>query len=284
MALIFKKYRSQPTTEFEIESEDKTLSLETNSETVGATSPDIPLSSTDLKTCFVCGEASKSGQDFSRSYGGVACFSCRAFFRRATHRLKKRPIVCHNGNGNGGQKCNVTLENRQSCKKCRYEKCLENGMDPDLVLSEEQKVVRFRKLLSKKKKVFPSNESAQNNERLLVPIAKEVSFANVVVEPELTDRSSSYADPKVKSIHEKFVNSMEQMKLKKTAQVQLTSSNGTRQQILKKILMEHFVDLSNQFRDFAYQWRCVRHDSLIFYFTHILSTYQVHLRFISKYK
>jgi hypothetical protein len=47
-------------------------------------------------------------------------------------------------------KCDVSKKNRKKCQKCRYEACLRVGMDPGLVLTEDQKKARFRKMLEKK--------------------------------------------------------------------------------------------------------------------------------------
>lgn len=79
-------------------------------------------------------------------YGALACFSCRAFFRRAHNKGDGIPgYVCKKEG-----KCNVTAKNRKKCQRCRYDKCVEMGMNPSLVLTDEQKKVRFRKMLEKK--------------------------------------------------------------------------------------------------------------------------------------
>ncbi len=36
-----------------------------------------------LVVCYVCQEMAKPNQEHSLHYGGIVCFSCRAFFRRA---------------------------------------------------------------------------------------------------------------------------------------------------------------------------------------------------------
>ena len=75
------------------------------------------------------------------NYGALTCYSCRAFFRRVVVRKRKNKLVCHfNADG-----CVINPENRSSCRKCRYDKCLAVGMKPDLVLNEDQKKARFKK-------------------------------------------------------------------------------------------------------------------------------------------
>ena len=73
-------------------------------------------------------------------YGGLSCYSCRAFFRRANQESKKAVFECKfDGN------CEVTVKTRRKCQKCRYELCLKAGMRPENVLTPDQKSVRFRK-------------------------------------------------------------------------------------------------------------------------------------------
>jgi len=76
-------------------------------------------------------------------YGGVSCYSCRAFFRRNTQRHELP--VCK-----AEEECNITISGRKQCAACRYQKCLRIGMKPELVLDEDEKKTRFRKFLSKK--------------------------------------------------------------------------------------------------------------------------------------
>jgi len=76
-------------------------------------------------------------------YGGVSCYSCRAFFRRNTQRPELP--VCKAEEG-----CVVNTTVRKQCAACRYQKCLRIGMKPELVLNEDEKKTRFRKFLSKR--------------------------------------------------------------------------------------------------------------------------------------
>ena len=49
-------------------------------------------------------------------YGGISCYSCRAFFRRST---QKDLIRCK-----FGRSCYIDLKQRKTCPSCRYERCL----------------------------------------------------------------------------------------------------------------------------------------------------------------
>ena len=56
----------------------------------------------------------------------------------------------------------LTLHDRRKCKQCRYQRCIRAGMNPELVLTEDQKQIRFRKLLLKKKK-GPTTRKTNSN-------------------------------------------------------------------------------------------------------------------------
>ena len=57
--------------------------------------------------------------------------------------------------------CQLTPANKPYCKKCRYEKCLVIGMDPTLVLSDEEKRVRFKHFFKKKDAMEQRRSSAK---------------------------------------------------------------------------------------------------------------------------
>eukprot|EP00092_Neocalanus_flemingeri_P022088 GFUD01023957.1.p1 GENE.GFUD01023957.1~~GFUD01023957.1.p1 ORF type:complete len:143 (+),score=19.53 GFUD01023957.1:49-477(+) len=68
-------------------------------------------------------------------YGGISCYSCRAFFRRMTQKADLNKCRFD-------RKCYIGFRDRKSCPPCRYEKCLRIGMRPDLVLDEGEKKKR----------------------------------------------------------------------------------------------------------------------------------------------
>ncbi|KAM7534071.1 hypothetical protein Aperf_G00000106880 [Anoplocephala perfoliata] len=78
--------------------------------------------------CVVCGDNATGFH-----YRAMTCEGCKGFFRRTIQ--KNLEYVCKfNG------KCKVDeKQNRNSCQKCRFERCLAGGMAKDLVLSEEKR-------------------------------------------------------------------------------------------------------------------------------------------------
>lgn len=115
-------------------------------------------------------------QEFIRNYGGVVCFSCRAFFRRVyqvsgymegraamkvtdysplfvtpVFQKSSAPrLTCKMGGG-----CNVVIQHRRKCQKCRLDRCLATGMNRAAILTSEQKQQRFRKMLQKRQQRGP---------------------------------------------------------------------------------------------------------------------------------
>merc|ERR1719228_2059157 len=88
-----------------------------------------------ISNCKVCGDLAVAHMH----YGGVCCYSCKAFFRRATQTGKDKKYKCKSD-----KQCTITYTNRRSCQFCRFNKCLEIGMKPNWVLSDEQCNIRFR--------------------------------------------------------------------------------------------------------------------------------------------
>jgi hypothetical protein len=100
-----------------------------------------------LTVCFVCKDVAKPGQEHLRNYGGIVCYSCRAFWRRSHQASRCPKFICKRSND-----CSITVATRRRCQRCRYQRCLIAGMNPEAVLNDDQKKVRFRKLLMKRQK------------------------------------------------------------------------------------------------------------------------------------
>ncbi|VDK47452.1 unnamed protein product [Anisakis simplex] len=71
--------------------------------------------------CRVCGDTQAK-----MHYGVLACFGCKGFFRRALKRANQ--YECNNN-----RRCVIDKFERNSCRYCRLQRCLEVGMDPTAV-------------------------------------------------------------------------------------------------------------------------------------------------------
>ncbi|XP_037093986.1 vitamin D3 receptor-like [Pollicipes pollicipes] len=81
------------------------------------------------KVCGVCGERAKS-----HHFGGMACDSCKAFFRRSVQNEAYRHFRCaYEG------RCHITISSRKCCQNCRFQKCVKIGMEKKWVMSEEER-------------------------------------------------------------------------------------------------------------------------------------------------
>jgi len=111
--------------------------------------------------CLVCGQPMTKSR---LHYGGVSCYSCRAFFRRNAGKMERSD--CKESN-----QCVITFSDRKACASCRYRKCLSAGMIPQLVLTEEAKKQRFKKSIEKKKQ----NNKQQRGEEQEQELAHETN-------------------------------------------------------------------------------------------------------------
>ncbi|KAK9890568.1 hypothetical protein WA026_011938 [Henosepilachna vigintioctopunctata] len=87
------------------------------------------------KICGVCGDKA-----LGCNFNAVTCESCKAFFRRNALLAKdfKCPFSDH---------CEITPITRRFCQKCRLDKCFSIGMCKNLILSEEERKVKRKKIL-----------------------------------------------------------------------------------------------------------------------------------------
>ncbi|OWF55407.1 vitamin D3 receptor-like isoform X2 [Mizuhopecten yessoensis] len=90
------------------------------------------------KLCLVCGDKA-----LGYNFNAVSCESCKAFFRRNAHKTIR---------GRCEGKCDVNVESRSFCKRCRLQKCFTVGMRKDMILNEQQKKVRKQKIIINKLK------------------------------------------------------------------------------------------------------------------------------------
>ncbi|XP_042881964.1 nuclear hormone receptor family member nhr-34-like [Penaeus japonicus] len=92
------------------------------------------------KVCGVCGDVAKS-----MHFGAICCDSCKAFFRRSVQSSMWETFICIKDG-----ECEVT-QNRRCCQACRFALCRKIGMDPSLVMSEEDRKLLMSRRLEKKR-------------------------------------------------------------------------------------------------------------------------------------
>lgn len=128
-------------------------------------------------------------------YGGISCYSCRAFFRRTTQ--KDDLVRCK-----FDRKCKVEHQERKSCPPCRYEKCLRAGMRPDLVLDEDDKKKRFKKFkVSKVAHEESDPESADEEVQIVQDISRKrkKTMDNIKVQTRRFKSSSNTVNDSLES-------------------------------------------------------------------------------------
>ncbi|KAH7720275.1 NHR-34 protein [Aphelenchoides avenae] len=143
-------------------------------------------------TCMVCTQA-----DASRHYGSVCCSGCKGFFRRTVR--SRRVYECHYE-----KRCTIQKEYRNCCRACRFEKCLQAGLNPLLVCTDRGPLKKRREPkpdspaeteyspAAGATKVRTSfNSASASEEDDLLPAA---SATTVVVKQECTDVEVSRAN------------------------------------------------------------------------------------------
>uniref|UniRef100_A0A182T9W8 Nuclear receptor domain-containing protein n=1 Tax=Anopheles maculatus TaxID=74869 RepID=A0A182T9W8_9DIPT len=100
------------------------------------------------KICSVCGDKA-----LGYNFNAVTCESCKAFFRR--NALSTKGFTCP-----FNENCEITVVTRRFCQKCRLEKCFRIGMKKEYIMSEEDKVLKRKKIEQNRAKKRLSNGSA----------------------------------------------------------------------------------------------------------------------------
>ncbi|OON13723.1 zinc finger, C4 type, partial [Opisthorchis viverrini] len=99
--------------------------------------------------CVVCGDSATGFH-----YRAMTCEGCKGFFRRS---VQKKLVYTCKFNG----RCSVAdKQNRNSCQKCRFDRCLSGGMAQDLVLDEEKRLAKRRLIEANRARKRAESESA----------------------------------------------------------------------------------------------------------------------------
>ncbi|KAE9418137.1 hypothetical protein Angca_008295, partial [Angiostrongylus cantonensis] len=66
--------------------------------------------------CHICDDRATG-----KHYGAVSCDGCKGFFRRSIR--KRHNYVCR-----FKKNCDITKNQRNACRSCRLQKCIDAGM------------------------------------------------------------------------------------------------------------------------------------------------------------
>lgn len=89
--------------------------------------------SKSISDCAICGDKATG-----KHYGALSCDGCKGFFRRTVR--KKNNYVCR-----FNRKCNVDKDHRNTCRRCRFDRCIENGMRKEAVQNERDRISNYSK-------------------------------------------------------------------------------------------------------------------------------------------
>ncbi|XP_065342619.1 thyroid hormone receptor beta-A-like isoform X1 [Cloeon dipterum] len=127
------------------------------------------------RICGVCGDRARS-----LHFGGLSCDSCKAFFRRAVQSGTYKSFQCPHQPGGWNKFCVITVASRKSCQKCRFEACVQIGMEISWVMSEAERQRLLISRMAKKRKLddgdaqnaTPSSSTSEPNSPVLLNKAR----------------------------------------------------------------------------------------------------------------
>ncbi|XP_066986888.1 thyroid hormone receptor alpha-like isoform X2 [Macrobrachium rosenbergii] len=126
--------------EFDVDIKD--ITKEEYDTEITSISSDGDSSNTGHKVCSVCLRSAKSSH-----FGALCCDPCRAFFRRSVQNNLWETFICFKDGC-----CDIT-QNRRSCQRCRFKKCLGAGMDKSLVMTEEERKALMNRKIERRKQI-----------------------------------------------------------------------------------------------------------------------------------
>ncbi|GMR29927.1 hypothetical protein PMAYCL1PPCAC_00122, partial [Pristionchus mayeri] len=110
--------------------------------------------------CVVCGDKA-----IGRHYGATACNGCKGFFRRSV--WQNLQYTCR-----FNKTCQVDKDHRNACRYCRFQKCLADGMRPEAIQNERDRIG------STKRRKRSSSQMASDSDSAPSPRSSENSVAS----------------------------------------------------------------------------------------------------------
>uniref|UniRef100_A0A914DL90 Ecdysone receptor n=1 Tax=Acrobeloides nanus TaxID=290746 RepID=A0A914DL90_9BILA len=130
-----------------------------------------PFGSLVGEPCRVCNEPTGTYH-----YGSICCSGCKGFFRRSVRYNKV--YQCANQN-----QCVIQGEYRNCCRACRFNKCLEKGLNP-LLVHGDRGVTAHKHQGLVKVKMERLSESPPEQHYSLIPVKSEM----IGIDPNVIER------------------------------------------------------------------------------------------------
>ncbi|GMT32461.1 hypothetical protein PFISCL1PPCAC_23758, partial [Pristionchus fissidentatus] len=105
-------------------------------------------SASNADACVVCGDKA-----IGRHYGATACNGCKGFFRRSV--WQNLQYTCR-----FAKTCQVDKDHRNACRYCRFQKCLADGMRPEAIQNERDRIGSTKRRKRSTSQVASDSDSA----------------------------------------------------------------------------------------------------------------------------
>uniref|UniRef100_A0AC34QXZ7 Uncharacterized protein n=1 Tax=Panagrolaimus sp. JU765 TaxID=591449 RepID=A0AC34QXZ7_9BILA len=143
-----------------------------------------------VEICRVCGDGPAR-----MHYGVPTCFGCKGFFRRTLKRTKE--YTCrYNGN------CVVDRYERNSCRFCRFKRCLEVGMDPKAVRPDRDAAGRSHQIRHRRSRnslgeiSFEDDDDSTDDWVRKLPVDMRTLLMQIMNMELLVNHGDTMEDPK----------------------------------------------------------------------------------------
>ncbi|PIO68126.1 zinc finger, C4 type, partial [Teladorsagia circumcincta] len=141
--------------------------------------------------CHICDDRATG-----KHYGAISCDGCKGFFRRSIR--KRHNYVCR-----FNKCCDVTKNQRNACRSCRLQKCIEVGMKSNAIQNERDAIGKRRKPEAETEELL---DGLLKSEKLCQQLRSSVSYdCGKVKTWRIEDDRRATLDDVGKSIHQQLV-------------------------------------------------------------------------------
>lgn len=203
--------------------------------------------------CHICDDRATG-----KHYGAISCDGCKGFFRRSIR--KRNNYVCR-----FKKNCDITKNQRNACRSCRLQKCINAGMKSNAIQNERDAIGKRKnpetdvdELLVE---LLMSEKLCQQLRSSVIKSTEQVSYDCGKVKPwRIEDDRWATLDDVGKSIHQQLVLLVEWAK----SLPQFTQLTVDDQAALLKATAAQIIILGVAFRSLSLENSiCLANDTLI---------------------